>query len=197
MKKSIMQNALGEEWQDLPEALKNHYRSNESGENHAQGVLDIDYPWFMQWPLSMMRLMGGLPNRHGKGLKTTVSKTMKGDKQNWQRVIHFADGKQIKFNSIFIADGDGFIEYVNSFLGLKMTAFVKDKTLYYESRGYVLKLGRLKIPIPEWFALGHASIIESEHSSNDRQTFNMDFKLVHPLFGEVFSYKGRFVTRAK
>lgn len=196
MKKSIMHNALGNQWVDLPETLKNHYHSNESGENHAQGTLDIDYPWFMQWPLSLMRLMGGLPNRRGKDLKTIVSKTMKADKQNWQRAIHFPDGKQIQFNSVFIADGDGFIEYVNAFLGLKMTAFVKDNTLYYESRGYVLKLGKFKIPIPEWLALGHASIIESEYNSDNQQIFTMDFKMVHPLFGELFSYKGQFVTQA-
>ena len=195
MKKSIMQNALGEQWNLLPPALKNHYASDAQGENHANGELDIIYPWFMQLPLHIMCLFGALVNRRGKNLKTQVSKTMCGELQKWHRVIDFPDGKSLSFNSIFMADDDGFIEYVNKFLGLKMTAFVKHNKLYYESRGYVLKLGKIKIPIPEWLALGHASIIESEFKAGDEQTFIMDFRIKHPLFGEVFCYKGKFITR--
>ncbi len=190
-----MQNALGKQWDELPEALINHYGSNEQGENYAQGKLDIDYPWFMQLPYTIMRFIGALVNRRGQNLKTTVSKTMKGNKQYWHRVITFPDGKKIIFNSVFVADKDGFIEYINAFLGLKMTAFVEDNKLRYESRGYVLKLGKIKIPIPEWLALGHASIIESEYKQGDGQTFSMDFRIKHFLLGEVFCYKGIFVTK--
>jgi hypothetical protein len=195
MKKSIMQNALGEQWHELPQALKNHYGSNKQGENYAEGELDIDYPWFMQFPYTVMRLIGALVNRRGIDLKTTVSKTMKGDKQYWHRVITYPDGKQIVFDSVFVADKDGFIEYINSFLGLKMVAFVEDNKLRYESRGYVLKLGKIKISIPEWLALGHASIIESEYKQGDEQTFTMDFRIKHFLLGEVFCYKGKFKTQ--
>ncbi len=194
MKKSIMQNALGNQWHELPEALKNHYGSNEQGENDAEGKLDIEYPWFMQFPYSVMRLIGALVNRRGKGLKTTVSKIMKDDEQHWHRVISYPDGNQIIFDSVFVADKDGFIEYINAYLGLKMVAFVENKKLHYESRGYVLKLGKVKIPIPEWLALGHASIVESEYKQGDEQTFVMDFRIKHFLFGEVFCYKGVFTT---
>ena len=195
MKKSIMQNALGEQWNDLPQALKNHYGSNEQGENYAEGELDIAYPWFMQFPYTVMRLIGTLVNRRGKGLKTSVSKTMKDDKQYWHRVITYPDGRQIIFDSVFVADSDGFIEYINAYLGLKMHAFVEDNKLRYESRGYVLKVGKIKIPIPEWLALGHASIVESEYRHGDEQTFVMDFRIKHFLLGEVFCYKGIFVTK--
>ena len=43
--------------------------------------------------------------------------------------------------------------------------------------------------------LGHASIIESEYKHGDRHTFTMDFRIKHPLLGEVFCYKGQFVTQ--
>jgi len=122
---------------------------------------------------------------------------MEGDKECWQRSITFPEGKIINFNSVFIHHKDNeFIEYINGFLGLKMYAFVENQQLKYESKGYILKIGKLTLPIPEWLALGHASIVETEHNSDDTQTFNMAFKLVHPLFGEVFSYKGTFVTYA-
>lgn len=43
MKTSIIQKALGVQWQHLPEALKKHYLENDKGENRAQGHLTIDF----------------------------------------------------------------------------------------------------------------------------------------------------------
>ena len=197
--KSLMQQALGQQWELLPPALKAHYGENEDGENHATGVLSINYPWFMQWPLSFFRLLGALVNKRGENLTTTVSKINKDGKQFWHREIVYPNGKTIVFDSVFVGVDEngnkGFIEYINAFLGLKMCAFVEGDKLRYESKGYVLKLGKFKTPIPEWLALGHASIIESEYKQGDNQTFIMDFRLKHPLLGEVFCYQGKFVTK--
>lgn len=195
MKQSLMQLALGDQWDLLPPALKAHYGENENGENHATGVLTIDYPWFMQWPLSFFRLLGALVNERGENLTTTVSKINKGGKQFWHREIIYPNGKIIIFDSVFVSgENKDFIEYINPFLGLRMFAFVEGDKLRYESKGYVLKLGNLKIPIPEWLALGHASIIEWQAEGNDDYTFDMDFRIKHPLFGELFCYKGKFTT---
>ncbi|MCF6288054.1 MAG: DUF4166 domain-containing protein [Proteobacteria bacterium] len=193
--KALMQIALDSQWELLPPALKNHYGEDAKGENHATGVLTIQYPWFMQWPLNFFRLLGALVNKRGKDLKTTVAKTNKDGKQYWQREIIYPNGKKIVFNSVFVAGNNkDFIEYINSFLGLRMYAFVENNKLRYESKGYVLKLGKIKIPIAEWLALGHASIIEWQADADDEQTFDMDFRIKHPLFGEVFCYTGRFTT---
>ena len=194
--KSMMELALAEQWELLPEALKNHYRENSLGENTAEGWLDIEYPWFMQWPLNVLRLMGALVNRRGQSLPSTAIKSMNGDQQNWHRNIVFPDGKIVNFKSRLVSNGNaGFIEYTNAFLGLKMYPFVEGETLRYESKGYVLKLGRFKLPIPEWMALGHASIIEHQVNPDDKLSFKMDFRLRHPLFGELFCYKGEFKTK--
>ncbi len=197
-----MQDALGNQWDLLSLALKNHYGENENGENHATGLLSIDYPWFMQWPLSVFRLMGALVNKRGKDLKTSVSKINKGSQQFWHREIVYPNGKTIIFDSVFVSASVGhkengnedFIEYISSFLGLRMAVFVENHQLHYESKGYILKLGTLKIPIPEWLALGHVSILEWQTEDSDEQTFNMDCRIKHPLFGELFCYKGRFTT---
>ena len=36
-KQSLMQQALGDQWHDLPNALKAHYDHDEKGSNHAEG----------------------------------------------------------------------------------------------------------------------------------------------------------------
>ena len=193
--KSLMQQALGEQWHNLPQGLKAHYDHDEEGSNQAQGVLTVDYPWFMQWPLSFLRLIGALLNRRGKDLKTTVSKTMQDGQQYWLREITYPDGKTIAFKSLFTMNQDNiFIEYTNKFLGMKMKAHVEGSILKYESCGYLLKIAHLMIPVPEWLALGHGSIMETAVSEDE---FDMDFRLRHWLFGEIFSYKGRFKTLSK
>ena len=53
----------------------------------------------------------------------------------------------------------------------------------------VAKLGPLTIPIPEWLTLGHATIVEE---ALDDTHFAMDFRLTHPLFGQLFRYSGTF-----
>ena len=189
---SLMQQALGDQWNLLPNGLKAHYNHDNKGSNYSEGVLTVGYPWFMQWPLSLLRLIGALLNRRGKDLKTTVRKSMKDGQQYWIRKISYSNGKVITFNSLLTTTEDHiFIEYTNRFLGMRMKAFVDGKQLRYESCGYVLKLGKLMIQIPEWMALGHGSIVEI--AVNDSE-FEMDFRLKHFLFGEVFFYKGRFKT---
>ena len=204
---SLMQQALGEQWELLPTALKAHYQQ---GNNTDSGALDIEYPGFMQLYLNVMRLMGALVNRRGKAVPATVEKWMEGDVQQWKRSIQFpgwdvgvknADkvdrsgkkkAKTIYFKSHWIyAGGNQLIEYVNPFLGLRMAVSVKGEVLYYEGISYVLKLGKLLIPIPEWLVLGHTTIVEKALNENE---FSMDFRLRHPWFGQLFRYSGVFST---
>lgn len=190
---SLMQQALGEQWNQLPPALKAHYDNDEHGNNNAIGKLTINYPKFMQLPLSAMRLMGALVNQQGEELPTTVKRVMIEEEQYWHRTIHYPDGKKIAFKSRFTFDSQRseFIEYTNQFLGMRMRAFVKSGVLYYESCGYVINFAGFKLSLPEWLALGHASIVESAVSDTN---FKMDFRLKHPLLGEIFSYIGEFET---
>lgn len=48
------------------------------------------------------------------------------------------------------------------------------------------------LTLPEWIALGHTTIVEE---ALDDSHFAMDFRLTHPLFGQVFRYAGKFSTQ--
>lgn len=186
-KKSLMQIALGEQWHQLPPALQAHYQHNT---NTDIGHLDIEYPKYMQPYLTLLHVFGALINRKGKQIPTTVEKHMKDEVQHWKRTISFPDNKIILFKSFWVHDNKNeLIEYVNPFIGLRMTVHVENNKLYYEGKSFVLKLGKLLIPIPEWLVLGHTTI--NEYAINETK-FEMDFRLKHPLFGEVFCYSGVF-----
>ena len=94
-------------------------------------------------------------------LPTQVEKCDSPSGQRWRRTISFADGKVVYFNSRWVAgQGNRLIEYVNPILGLEMAVHVADGKLYYEGVRFVVKLGGLLVPIPEWLLLGHTTIEE-------------------------------------
>ncbi len=189
--KSLMQHALGDEWSKLPPALQTHYHF---GATTDTGYMDIEYPRFMQFYLNVLRLLGGLVNRRGLQVPTVVEKHAVNEKQYWRRTITYPDGKVIKFDSFWVPAGKNqVIEYINPILGLAMSVRVKDGQLHYHGIKFVAKLGSTVLPIPEWLVLGHTTIVEK---AVDDTHFAMDFRITHPLFGQVFRYSGEFESAA-
>lgn len=187
--KSLMQQALGADWDELPPALQAHYQF---GTTIDTGHMNIEYPRFMQAFLSVLRLFGALVNRKGHDVATVVNKRVIGERQYWRRTLTYPDGKKIHFNSFWVSAGDGhLIEFVNPVLGLQMAPYVTGSRLHYRGVRFVAKLGPLMLSIPEWLVLGHTTIVEE---AIDDDHFAMDFRLTHPLFGEVFRYAGRFAA---
>ena len=185
--KSLMQSALGADWDKLPQALQAHYRFGASTDT---GQLDIEYPQFMQPCLNVLRVFGALVNRSGRRVSTRVEKSVVGDRQYWRRTLTYPDGKVVCFNSFWVAVASNqLIEFVNPVLGLQMAPRVEEGRLHYRSVQFVVKLGPLLLPIPEWLVLGHTTIVEE---AVDDSHFAMDFRLTHPLLGQVFRYSGRF-----
>ena len=185
--KSLMQSALGADWDNLPPALQAHYRF---GTTTDTGHLDIEYPQFMQPCLSVLRVFGALVNRSGRRVSTRVEKSVVGDRQYWRRTLTYPDGKVVCFNSFWVAVGSNqLIEFVNPVLGLQMAPRVEEGRLHYRGVQFVVKLGPLLLPIPEWLVLGRTTIVEE---AVDDSHFVMDFRLTHPLLGQVFRYSGKF-----
>lgn len=186
---SLMQRALGADWDKLPPALQAHYRF---GATTDTGCMDIEYPRFMQPCLSLLRLVGALVDRRGRQVATVVHKSVVGERQYWRRTITYADGKVVRFNSFWVAAaGNQVIEFVNPVLGLQMAPYVEDGRLHYRGVCFIVKLGRWRLPIPEWLILGRTRIVEE---AVDETHFVMDFRVTHPLLGQVFRYAGQFAA---
>ncbi len=186
---SLMQQVLGKEWEQLPPALQAHYTQST---NKDVGMLDIEYPRFMQLYLNLISMFGALINQRGKRVPTIVQKWMEGKTQHWKRTTRFDNGKEVIFQSRWeLAGANELIEYINPFMGLRMAVKVNEGKLYYRGICLVLKLGHVLLPIPEWLVLGHTTI---EEIALDETHFAMDFKLRHPIFGLIYRYTGEFRT---
>jgi hypothetical protein len=182
-----MHQALGASWEQLPKALQSHYQHDK---NADIGELDVVYPAFMQPYLTFLHLFGALINKGGKKLPTVVEKHMDENIQYWKRTVNFPDDDIVYFNSFWVHDkSNDLIEFINPYIGLRMAVTVENNVLHYEGRHFVVKSGGLLIPIPEWLLLGHTTIVERALSDTE---FEMDFRMTHPLFGEVFRYSGKF-----
>ena len=191
MNKSLMQEALGDAWEQLPPGLQAHYAE---GTTTDIGHMDVEFPAFMRPCLWALSKMGALVQHKGRHVPTTVVKTVVGKRQVWRRTLQFPNGPVAQFNSFWVLHGDNqLIEYVNPWLGLQMAVEVRGGRLLYHGVRFVVRLGRWLLPTPEWLALGHTTIEERGTGAN---RFVMDFRLTHPLLGQVFRYSGEFESVA-
>ncbi len=54
-----------------------------------------------------------------------------------------------------------------------MAPHVEDGRLHYNGVRYIIKVGALMLPIPEWLVLGHTTIVEE---AVDETHVRMDFR---------------------
>lgn len=189
--KSLMQQALGDAWDQLPRSLQAHYLP---GTTVDIGLMDVEYPAFMLPVLFVLSHLGALVRRRGKAVQTRVEKSVIGHHQHWRRTLRYADGQTLHFDSVWQPAPNGHVvEFVNPWLGLQMQPFVVGDQLHYRGVRFVARVGRCTLHIPEWMALGHATIVER---AIDEHHFAMDFRMTHPVLGQVFRYSGTFEANA-
>lgn len=190
--KSLMQRALGEDWGRLPASLQAHYQF---GPNADVGHMDVEFPVWMKPYLWLLHRFGALLPRSGQRIPTRVEKHIVNGRQFWHRTMQFPDGSRFGFNSFWISTGENrLLEFVNPIMGLEMAVQMRGDHLHYEGIRFVLRLGRFVIGLPEWMILGHTTIVERALPGN---SFAMDFRLTHPIFGRVFRYAGIFTTETR
>jgi hypothetical protein len=194
MNTSLMQRVLGDDWAALPPVIQRHYQITLPQQAiTVTGNMAIDYPYWLTPVIKLLRLFGALVDLKGEGLAVQVKKWRQTDPSvlYWQRQIQAADsGKQCVFASRMAWQQDHeLIEMVGMGFGIRLKLSVEQGKLVYQSRGHLLQLGPLTLPIPDSLLLGHALITERALTED---TFQLDFRIVHPLWGKTYYYGGIF-----
>lgn len=183
----LMQQALGPDWYRLPPALQAHHRG---GCLLEHGHLDIHFPAPLKPVLWLLGCLGALVHRRGTRVPTRVARCTVHGLQRWQRLLQYADGRQIRFDSVWEAGPPGrLVEFVNPVLGVELAPRVADGCLHYHGVRLVLRCGRWSCHLPSGLGLGAVCIIEREV---DAAHIAMDFRMRHPWFGELYRYAGVF-----
>lgn len=189
---SLMARCLGAHWRQLPPALQAHYRA---GTVREEGRMDVEFPRWMAPLLRLLRCMGVLVDRAQPQVHTVVQRQTEGRRQRWQRTLTYADGQVLRFDSTWVLeDGNRLVEYVNSWLGLELAPRVVGQSLHYEGVCLVVRCGQRRWRLSERWLFGHTLIDEQ---ALDARHIAMDFRLVHPWFGQVFRYAGRFAVQTE
>lgn len=189
MSPSPLQRRMGTDWQRLPAVLRAHHRG---GSVVERGRLDVTHPAHARPLLWLLRRLGALVRRQGCGLPTLVTREQIGGRQRWRRTIAWPDGRRERFDSEWLlVDGAHLIEFVDPVLGWELMPEVVDGRLCVHGARYVARLGGRLWTIPRWLTPGEATIVEA---ALDADRYTMDFRLVHPLLGEVFRYRGTFIA---
>jgi hypothetical protein len=186
----LMQQVLGADWHKLPRVIQQNYVIDEGQTRVLEGTMAIHYPNFMFPLIWLIHLFGGLILWRGEAVQTRVQKTAGAGMLNWQRIMNYPDGNTDYFSSqmVYVAEHE-LIERTGFGFGLRLMVEVNDGDLVYRSNGHLWQCGKFTITIPDWMLLGAATI--TEHALSDEE-FYLDFNIQHPLWGETYSYRGRF-----
>ncbi len=195
-KQAVIKQALGAQWDDLDPLVKQHYDiiPGEAASMVIHGVMDeVYHSNIAKLFLLPGKIFGALVPYKGKNIPTEVKNWTTTDNHQamfWHRTLTFPNKKPVIFSSrMEHVKNDEIIEYVRYGMGIKMKMSVQSGALQFKSTGYVWKVAGISIPIPTWFILGDATIIEKTVSEDE---FYIDFKMTHPLFGRTFAYSGTY-----
>ncbi|MCU7808118.1 MAG: DUF4166 domain-containing protein [Candidatus Thiodiazotropha sp. (ex Semelilucina semeliformis)] len=193
---SVMQKALGEQWDQLDEIVQRHYemKPGQTSRITVSGTMDrVFHSNIAKLFLLPGRLFGALIPYRGINIATEVRNWTEVDNEKamfWHRTLKFPGKPLAVFKSrMEHVAGDEIIEYVRFGMGIRMRMSVSNGALVFTSRGYTWDIGIARLSIPTWAILGDAEIIERAISEKE---FYMDFNMVHPLFGQTFGYSGTF-----
>lgn len=191
--KALFEQALGEQWSQLHPTVRRHYDLKPGDELLLRGEMsEVFHSLWVKPFIIFGRLFGALVPYRGNNVPVEVHNLCKESSNalHFRRTFFFPGRKPYPFISRMehLADNE-IVEFVRLGLGIRMTLSVKEGALCFATNGYLWRAGPLRLTLPDWLFFGSGVITER---GVDAENVDLDFSLVHPLFGLSFRYAGRF-----
>ena len=195
----LIRTALGEDWNDLPENIRNRFAENP----------DIEKPVFYDGNMTEVttslagkifaffsRILGA-PLLPYSGTNVPIDVKVFSDPGTddviKQRTYHFPDKKPFTVHSRMTLNAkEKFLECVGMGLAMRMDIFAKDDALHFQSTGYSWTCGKFTVNIPLFMTPGNTHIT---HTDIDDERFRVRIEMTHPWFGTMFLQDGVFKER--
>ena len=189
---AMLRGALGESlWSTLDPAIQRRFAPSPSAGKMQRyaGVIH----WVYCSPIGaliarLLRPAAVLPDRCGRNVAFEFRIESEGGKITKQRVYRWVNGEPFVFRSVF-GHAPRLNEEFRGGLGMYLELVATKNALLFRDKGYFLRLGSVRIPLPRWLSVGTFELL---HRSIDEQRFQVLIRITHPLFGTLFYQRGEF-----
>jgi len=180
---------LGERWLFLPPATRRRFLRKIAAGACVSYLGEVTECRMSRagWLLAQVaRVIGGpLPLGTDTGMSASVSVTAdaEGQGQYWTRQYGRAQGfPQVIHSAKRFAGPTGIEEYLGLGVGIALRLEEAGGALLFVGDHYFLKLGRLRLKLPNWAMPGALTVVHMDIGGG-RFVFSLD--LVHPVLGEL------------
>lgn len=190
----IFENVFGDKWQQLPQVFKRHYdiRAHSNDKVTVKGIITIRSKGLMKWLGPLFGLMETLAPYEANEIPITVTYASYPDSAGFhlERTFYYPNNDPYVFNSEMIPQGGNvLIEFTRSQLGWKMAYEYDGQRVILAHHGFVFKCFKWIIPLPIEWLIGSCEAYEIAVSENE---FKMAMQFIHPWFGVIYEYYGKF-----
>lgn len=190
----IFQTVFGAHWDSLPAVMKKHYANRPYCNDNVivEGVLDVQYSGLLRLLKPLFRLLGTVPIVNELNVPVTVNFESSPDSKTFgfNRQFHFREHRPYRFRTRMLQiRGNEMIEIMRFGLCWRFEYRWENDAVVLSHRGYALKLPGYMLALPLHWITGRGDAIER---AVDDDHFDMEVTLVHPWFGAMYRYAGRF-----
>lgn len=190
----VFKPIFGNSWNEMPAVMHRHYANHPYSQDRSrvEGQLDVMSAGPVKWLAPLLWMMKGIPPANEHAVKVTVEFTSEPNSRafHFNRCFHFSDRSPYRFRSrMFQVEGNEVIEVMASRLGWRTRVVWQDQRVKLQHRGYALYLFGCFIPLPVTWLLG---VGYAEETAIDDNSFDMSMEIIHPLWGQIYGYQGRF-----
>lgn len=190
----------------LPRAFKEQFLASPERDYDVvlEGVMhDIWHrPRWLKPLFVVLGLFGILVPKTGKSIPTKLE-VVPGYLPNgepyheWNRTLAFEPPVQFNTTVVFDKRMNNLADQVGTGRFLHMVwkgEFIPPRSFTLDTVANAVRIGGRRWYLPNWlwlFLLGRVKFIQQAHEGNDNM-IDVDLRILHPLFGEVFGYTGTF-----
>jgi len=180
-------------WAALPPALQARFdAAAHRAPRVFPGAMDLTMNW-AGWLIARACRLAGTPVAPWRGTAVPTQVLVRaepGGGIRWQRTYAFPGRPAVTIASFKLAARDGsLLEVTQGGLGMRLVASVEDRALVFRTTGYVWRVGRWLLPIPDVLTPGRALVV---HRDLGGGRFHFHLSFTHPLAGETIVNAGDF-----
>lgn len=189
-----------EDWGRLPVAVWRRFSKRLAGGKTIVYAGEVEETFHSRagwWLAQLTRLIGGpLPTGTESRVPMIVTVTEDASRggQIWTRICARSNGfPQVIHSAKRFMGPTGLEEYIGFGISMALRLSVVQEGLFFRSAGYCLRLGRFRLPLPEWLTPGALTV---SHTDLGGGLFRFTLEVVHPRLGVLIRQSAVFAEAA-